>query len=274
MKKIIALLMAMLLVLMMVACTTEPEDPIDPDVNTPVDPVDPADPAEPADPADPADPVDPVDPTEPEVTVTVMTYEEFVAAELQAEVTVETYVQAKQGWWEKDGVGVATFYTENEEGAYFLYEMPCSKDDYDNKLTTGAKIRVTGYKAAWSGEVEIIDATYEVLEGEYVAQAIDLTDKLGTEELINYQNRFAAFKGLTVEAVEYQNGQPGKDIYVTLGLNGASYSFCVESYLTGPDTELYAAVDALEAGTVVDVEGFVYWYEGVNTHITAVTVAE
>ena len=31
--------------------------------------------------------------------VTVMTYAEFAAAEVDTEVTVETYVQAKQGWW-------------------------------------------------------------------------------------------------------------------------------------------------------------------------------
>ncbi|MBR3691452.1 MAG: hypothetical protein IKL89_01970, partial [Clostridia bacterium] len=204
-------------------------------------------------------------------TPKAMTYAEFNAAALEAEVVVETYIQAKQGWWEKDGVGVATFYTQNEEGAYFVYEMPCSKDDYDNKLVKGAKIRVTGYKAAWSGEVEIIDAKYEVLEGNYVATAKDLTDKLGAEDLIDYQNQLALFKGMTVEKIEYKNGQPGDDIYVTLGYNGASYSFCVECYLTGPDTDVYKAVGELKTGDVVDVEGFVYWYEGINTHITAVS---
>ena len=38
------------------------------------------------------------------------------------------------------------------------------------------------------------------------------------------------------------------------------------------DPELYAAVGALNAGDVIDVEGFLYWYNGVNTHITKVTV--
>ena len=204
----------------------------------------------------------------------VMSYEQFCAAELQSAVTVETYIQAKQGWWEKDGVGVATFYTENEEGAYFIYEMPCSKEDYDEKLVVGAKILVNGYKAEWEGEVEIIDATYEVLEGEYIAQPVDVTEYLGTDELIGYQNRLVAFKGLTVEAVEYKNGEPGDDIYLTVGYNGASYDFCVECYLTGPDTEVYAAAGELEAGDVVDVEGFAYWYQGINTHVTSIASAE
>ena len=143
-----------------------------------------------------------------------------------------------------------------------------------DSIAIGSKIKVTGYKAEWSGEVEITDATFEVLEGNYIAEAIDLTDKLGTEELINYQNMFAAFKGLTLEAVEYKNGEPGNDIYLTLGLNGASYSFCVESDLVGADTAEYQAVAELNVGDVVDIEGFAYWYEGINTHVTSIKVAQ
>ncbi len=198
----------------------------------------------------------------------VKTYAEYVAAALDTPVEVETYVQAKQSWWDNKG----TFYTQNEEGAYFLYEMAISEEDY-NKLVPGTKILVKGFKAEWAGEVEIVDATFEILEGSYMAQAKDLTDKLASEELINYQNQLALFTGMTVEAIEYKNGEPGDDIYVTLSKDGATYSFCVERYLTGPETEVYAAVGALKAGDVVDVEGFVYWYNGVNTHITKVTVA-
>jgi len=78
---------------------------------------------------------------------------------------------------------------------------------------------------------------------------------------------------MTVEAIEYKNGQPGDDIYVTVSSNGQSYSFCVEVYLTGTDTEVYKAVGELKAGDIVDIEGYLYWYEGVNTHITAVKAA-
>ena len=198
----------------------------------------------------------------------VMTHADFVAAEIDAEVVVETYVQNKQSWWNNKG----TFYCQSEDGAYFLYEMACSEEDYA-KLVPGTKIKVTGYKAEWAGEVEIVDAAFEILEGSYIAEAKDVTALLGTDELIAHQNEFVAFKGMTVEAVEYKNGQPGDDIYVTVSKDGQNYSFCVEVYLTGTDTDVYKAVGELKAGDVVDIEGYMYWYEGVNTHMTSVKAA-
>ena len=197
----------------------------------------------------------------------VMTYADYVAAELDAEVVIECYVQATQSWWDNK----ITVYAADQEGAYFLYELACSQEDAA-KLVPGTKIKVTGFKGAWAEEVEVMDCTFEFVEGgiNYIAEPVDLTAVLGTEELISYQNQLAIFKGMTVKAIEYKNGEPGDDIYVTLTYGEADYSFCVERYLTGPETEVYAAVGALNAGDVVDVTGFVYWYNGINTHITAV----
>ena len=198
----------------------------------------------------------------------VMTHEDYMAAAMDSEVVIETYVQAHQSWWDNK----ITVYCQSEDGAYFLYELQCSEEDAA-KLVPGTKIRVTGIKGEWSGEVEVMDGTFEFVNGDtYVAEALDVTALLGTDELIAHQNEFVSFKGMTVEAVEYKNGEPGDDIYVTLGYGGASYSFCVEVYLTGPETEVYTTVGTLEVGSVVDVEGFLYWYEGPNPHITAVTV--
>ena len=198
----------------------------------------------------------------------VMTYAEYDAAALNDEVVVDVFVQGNQSWWDNK----ITVYAADENGAYFLYEMNCTEAD-KALITAGAKLRVHGYKAEWSGEVEIVDCHFIALESEpYIAEAKDLTEKLGTDELVTYQNQYASFKGLTVVSVEYQNGAPGKDIYLTVSLNGAEYSFCVESYLTAPDSELYAAVGALQAGQTIDVTGFLYWYNGANPHITALTV--
>lgn len=206
----------------------------------------------------------------------VMTYEEYAAAALDTEVVVETFVQAKQSWWEDK----ATVYTQDKDGAYFIYNMACSEEDYA-KLEKGTKIKVTGYKAEWSGEVEIIEATFEIMDGNYVASAMDVTSLLGTDDLIKHQNKFVSFKGMTVEdagngsAFMYNwdgSGEEGSDLYFNVSLNGNTYTFTVESYLCGTDTEVYQAVKALEIGQTVDLEGFLYWYNGVNPHITSVTV--
>lgn len=211
----------------------------------------------------------------------VMTYEEYMAAELESEVVVETYVQAKQSWWDN----MATVYTQDKDGAYFLYNMACSEEDYD-KLTTGTKIKVTGYKSEWAGEVEIIDATFEIEEGNYVAEAEDVTSLLASDDLINHQNEFVSFKGLTVEAAGQDDagndvaylyswdgsGQDGDDLYFKASVDGATYTFTIESYLCDNTTDVYNAVKNLNIGDTIDMEGFLYWYEGVNPHITSVTV--
>ena len=197
-----------------------------------------------------------------------MSHKDYMAAALDSKVTVETYVQGHQSWWDNK----VTVYCQSKDGAYFLYEMACSEEDAA-KLVPGTKILVTGTKAEWSGEVEIVDATFEFAGSDtFIAEAFDATALLGTDELIAHQNEFVTFKGMTVEAIEYKNGEPGDDIYVTVSNGAASFSFCVEVYLTGPDTEVYQTVGPLEAGDVVDIEGFLYWYEGPNTHITGVTV--
>ena len=211
----------------------------------------------------------------------VMTYDEYAAAALDTEVVVETYVQAKQSWWDNK----ATVYTQDKDGAYFIYEMACSEEDYE-KLVPGTKIKVTGYKGEWAGEVEIMDATFEFADGKkYVAKAEDITKLLASDELVNHQNKFVSFKGMTIEASKDANGndvaflynwdgsgQDGDDLYFNASVDGTTVNFTIEKYLTGSDTEVYQAVKNLKIGDTVDMEGFLYWYEGVNPHITAVTV--
>ena len=210
----------------------------------------------------------------------VMTYAEYDAAELDSEVVIEAFVQAKQSWWDDK----ATVYAQDQDGAYFLYNMACSAEDYE-KIPTGTKIKVTGYKAAWAGEVEIIDATFEIMEGVWEAEPMDVTELLGSEELIAHQNKKVAFTGMTVEASTAADGsevaflynwdgsgQDGNDLYFNVSKDGQTYNFCVESYLCDNTTDVYNAVEALNIGDVIEMEGFLYWYEGANPHITAVTV--
>ena len=254
MKKLIAMLLALSLVLAFAGCAKTETAPETTAAPAPVETAAPETEA----------------PVETEASVTAMTHEEYMAADLDSAVVIETYVQGHQSWWDNK----ITVYCQSPDGAYFLYELACSEEDAA-KLVPGTKILVNGYKGEWAGEVEVMDGTFQFVEGgdTFIAEALDVTELLGTDELIAHQNEFVAFNGMTVEAIEYKNGEPGDDIYVTLGYNGASYSFCVEVYLTGTDSDVYTTVGTLNVGDVVNVEGFLYWYEGVNPHITAISVA-
>ena len=210
-----------------------------------------------------------------------MTYQEYADAELESEVTIEAFVQAKQAWWEDK----ATIYAQDPDGAYFIYNAAVSQDLYD-KLTDGAKIKVKGYKTEWSGEVEIAEgAEVELIEGEtWKAEPVDVTDLLGNEEeLIKHQNQLVDFKDLTVEPAQEGSeeaflynydgsGSEGDDLYFNVSKDGKTYTFVVESYLTGKESEVYKTVQELKVGDVIDCEGFLYWYEGANPHIISVTV--
>ena len=159
----------------------------------------------------------------------VMTYDEYMAAAVDdSEVVIEAYVQAKQSWWEDK----ATLYTQDKDGAYFVYNAACSEDDYA-KLVPGTKIKVTGYKAEWSGEVEIAEMRHSRSRmANYIAPVTDVTDLLGKDELIDYQNQFVAFKGMTVEAAGQDadgndvaflynwdgSGEDGNDLYFNVSL--------------------------------------------------------
>ena len=208
----------------------------------------------------------------------VMSYADYSAAAVDDEVTLEVYVQAHQSWWDN----AVTVYAADADGAYFIYNMACSEEDAE-KLVPGTKIRVTGYKAEWSGEIEITDATFEFVEGDpFIAEAVDVTDLLGTDGLIEHQNQLVSFKGMTVEAYDetgaafaYKNAEnKTDDLYFKVSKDGKTYDFCVEYYLCNESTDVYKAVEALKVGDVIDLEGFLYWYNGANPHITSVTKAE
>jgi predicted small lipoprotein YifL len=269
MKKILALLLALVMVFALAACgqqaapAEEPAAPAEePAAETPVEEAPAEEPAE-----APAE----------EAPVEVMSYADFMAAEVDDPVVIEAYVQAKQAL----SNGAVSIYAQNEDGGVFIYAADCDEDTYD-KLEEGVKIRVTGYKTEWSGEVEIASgSTFEIEDGQFIATPVDVTSLLGSDSLIDHQNEVVSFKDMTVadkgdgRAFYYNwdnSGTEGDDLYFDASLNGKKYTFTVESYLTDSNSEVYNAVENLKVGDVIDVEGFLYWYEGMNPHITSVTV--
>lgn len=204
-------------------------------------------------------------------------YASFIAAEVDSKVELVTFVQAKQSYYAEKTC--ASIYTQNADGAIFLYNASCTQEVYD-ALVPGTAIKVTGFKAIFEGEIEVAEgATIEILEQDkYIAEITDVTDLLGTDDLIKNQNKFVAFKNATVtKAATYKwdgSGVQGDDLYFNVKINDNEYTFTVESYLCNKDTEVYQAVEALAVDTKIDLEGFLYWYQGPNPHITKVTVIE
>ena len=214
---------------------------------------------------------------EPEVDIFaksegVMTYAEYAAAAAGTEVTVEAFVQAAQSWWNN----AVTVYAQDNEGGYYLYEMACSEEDAE-KLVPGTKIKATGQKSEEYGEVEIVNAAFEIEEdATYIAPPLDVTAVLDTEDMIKYQNMFVLFSDMEVvgePVFEWDNsGVDGDDIYFQVEEDGQVFTFMVESDLTGSGTDVYEAVKKLQKGDKVDLEGFCYWFDGLTPHITGVTM--
>lgn len=211
-----------------------------------------------------------------------MTYAEYMDAALESEVVIEAFVQAKQGWWND----TATLYLQDGDGGYFAYNAQCTEELY-NKLTIGTKVKISGVKTAWKDEVEIKDKTgvVEIIEGDkWIAPVFDVTSFMDKDNYIDHQNKKVAFKGLTVVASNEAgaaflynwdgSGVEGSDsdLYFNAEIDGKTYTFVIEYYLTGADSDAYKAVQALKVGDVIDLEGFLYWYDGAQPHITSVKV--
>lgn len=201
----------------------------------------------------------------------VMTYAEFMAAEMMEPVVIEAYVQNKQAYYEAKQT--ASLYLADADGAYFCYDCSMTKDQYD-ELEPGAKVKISGEKAEYSGEIEVGAGKVEAIEADdYVAPAKNVTALVGDQEaLAAKMNQKVVFKAMVVTEISKKESDSDPDIYFTAGNENGSISFCVESYLTGKDTEAYMAGEALKVGDIVDVEGFLYWYNGANPHVTAISL--
>jgi len=255
MKKLLALLLAGCMIFAFAACGDNNNGPTDAPTEAPTDPTDPP--------------------------VVAMTYAEYMAADVEAECVVEFYVQDAQGWWFNNEVnsGVITIYGQSAEGGYFSYNTKCDEATAE-LLVPGTKIRVTGAKKIFDGEVEVMDGTLEILEADpWIAPKLDVTALMGTAELESHMNKKIEIKGATVadsgegKAYLYKwngSGSEGDDLYFNVTIGEGTYTLCVESYLCPLGSDAYEAVRGLQVGDVIDLEGFLYWYNGAQPHITAV----
>ena len=214
----------------------------------------------------------------------VITYEQYMSEPLEVRVQVESYVQAKESLRD----GRATVYTQDQDGAYLVLEAVCSASDYE-KLVPGQKVSVTGYKTVVAGQVQIVDGSIRPVQGgSFVAEPVDLTDSLSSEDIADYQNCLARFCGMTVTAAgrdangkelpylygRDNTGSEGDDLYFQVSTGGRTYTFMVASGLCGADSEVYKAVQGLKLGDQIDAEGFLCWDEDVCPRITSIAEAK
>lgn len=249
-----------------------------------------------------------------EASADVMTYEEFAAADPGTEVVIETYVQAVQAWAD----GTTTIYAQDEDGAYLIDQVECAYATYET-LEQGVQIKVTGIKsgletdadetdaddaeteaeteaaeddaadassedAAASTAVRITDAAIEVEDGSYVAEAVDVTGLLGTDELAEHQNEYVSFSGMTIVAFDDGeifhygkdgSGEDGDDLYFNASYNGETYTFEIAVGLCDISSVPYNFTKILEEGYVLDMSGFLCWDEdGAVPHINEMQFSE
>ena len=157
----------------------------------------------------------------------VMTWAEYDAAAMDAPVVIEAYVQGHQSWWDNK----VTVYLQDLDGGYFAYELACSEEDAA-KLTPGTKIRITGYKTAWAGEVEIVDATFEFVNDglTYVAEPKDVTSLIASDELVK---QLVANGQIATQYVDLE-GNATSDIRY----NPNDSTFAIEG-ITSPDGRVF-----------------------------------
>ena len=226
---------------------------------------------------------DPLD-TVYEELAPLMTYEEFTAAQAGSPVTIESCVQVINNYDEQ--LSAVTLYAQDEEGAYLVCDLPITEAQYDN-LEIGQKIRVSGEKNEEAGEVRIINATWMIADGSYAAEADDVTDLLGKDELAAYKNHLVSFKGLKSVDTEDAggdllrffygpdgNGDPGDDLYFSAEKDGNTYLFKVESDLCGEGTAVYDKVTYVEEDSVIDLVGILYDTEEGLPLITDMAILE
>ncbi len=94
-----------------------------------------------------------------------------------------------------------------------------------------------------------MDGTFEFVEDgdTYIAEALDVTDLLGTDELIDHQNEFVSFTGLTVAPSTDANGNEAAFLYNWDG-SGDGRRPVLQRHRERPDLQLLRGVLPVRSG--------------------------
>ena len=209
---------------------------------------------------------------------TVASYSEYLSSAGDQPITIESYLQEKEAWNE----GKTSLWLQDEEGAYYIYHLPCSPEEYD-ALYVGRKLRVSGYKTEFSGNLQLTDAGFLLLDGTYIASPFDASDFLDSDELYYHQNQRVRFRNMKIEPMfdgvsafyygwdNSGSSEKQSDLYFTASNSGVTCTFLVKSSLCGAESEVYRTVQEFRIGDTVSLEGILSWYNGPQPLVTSVT---
>lgn len=217
------------------------------------------------------------------VNIQAMTYAEYMAASDGAKVVIEGYLQNSAFSF---GFSRVNMFLQDDDGAYYVYMASCDEEKAA-KLTPGVKVRVSGVKGSYAGEVEIQEqSTFEVLSDVKVYDPVDVTSLLGDAgSLERLMNKKIAVKDLVIrESYDKEDrvyaslykwdgsGKAGEDddIYFSASHLDNSSTFVIESDENHEGSNVYNAALALAVGDVIDLEGYMYWYNGPNVHVDSI----
>ena len=249
MKKFIMIILALLLVLGLASCTEQPANNI--------------------------------------VNVTAMTYAEYMAASDNAKVVIEGYVQdfASNTLYKS-----VNMFLQDDDGAYYVYRAVCD-DERAASLKIGDLVRVSGVKGSYAGEIEIKEqCTFEILSGSKIYDHADVTALFSDEKALQARmNLKISMKDLVVsESYDKENrvsaslykwdgsgaAGSGDDVYFSASQDDHSSLLVIESDEHPEDSEVYKAACGLSVGDIVDIEGYMYWYNGPNIHVSSIKVTK
>ena len=206
-----------------------------------------------------------------------MTYAEFKAAEVGAEVKIAGYIQYAEDWWDNK----QTIYVIDKEGnGYFLYEVPVSELE-SAFVIVGSKVHVTGKKAEWKDQVEVVDITDLQIYGNdnYTHTPVDVTATLtNANAKADFANQLVKIRATlgnrgTEEAplpytIEWDNSADygNKDIYINFSTALDNFTIIGRRYFGGTgEGSIYKTLSQLTAndiGQTFTITFFVYMYDG------------
>ena len=213
-----------------------------------------------------------------------MTYSQFVSAAADSEVAVEGYLQ---GWAYSKQQGNVGLYIMNDDGNFYAYRVVCD-DATAASFSEGIKVRVEGLKAYWEGFHEVKEGgKVEILGGTKVYDPVDVTESLAdTDSMVRMQGAKVCVTGAVISPKQLEgkdaaflynwngSGAEGNnnDLYIDIKIGENVFTAVVESDETPEGSDTYKAVTGLQIGQTVDIEGFMYWYQGPQIHIHSISV--